>query len=149
MKVYLGADHRGFALKNKLKLWLEKNDFLHEDLGAYLEDNFDDYTQYAAKVASVVAADPKARGVLLCGSGVGVDVVANKFDNVRSAVGINPFQVEAARKDDNANILVIAADYTSERESEKMLERFLNTKYENSVKHDRRLEDIKKLEDNN
>lgn len=149
MKVYLGADHRGFALKNKIKSWLEKKDILHQDLGAEVEDSFDDYTEYASKVASMVGMDPKSRGVLLCGSGVGVDIVANKFDNVRSAVGINPYQIEAARKDDNVNILVIAADYTLEREAVKMLEKFLQTKFESSTRHNRRLGDIAKLEQNN
>lgn len=149
MKIYLGADHRGFELKNKLKVWLEKQDMPHEDLGALILDSFDDYTEYAAKVASVVADNPKSTGVLLCGSGVGVDIVANKFDNVRAAVGINPLQVESARKDDNANILVIAADYTDERAAIKMLDKFIKTEYEDNERHTRRLNEISKLERNN
>lgn len=149
MKVYLGADHRGFELKEKLKTWLEKHDVSHQDLGAHILDSFDDYTEYASKVASMVGSSSKDRGVLLCGSGVGVDVVANKFDNVRSALGLNPQQVESARADDNANILVIAADYTAERAATQMLDKFLKTEYKGEERHERRLGEISKLERNN
>lgn len=149
MKIYIGADHRGFGLKGELLKWLEKKDFDVEDLGAFSLDPSDDYTTYASHVASMVADVKNARGVLICGSGVGVDVVANKFDGIRASIGKNAAQVTAGRADDDMNILVIAADYTSVDEAKKMLKSFLNTKFDGSVRHKRRLNDILKIEENN
>lgn len=149
MKIYLGADHRGFTLKEKLKKWIEKHDISHEDLGAPSLDLNDDYTLYAEKVASVVADENNARGVLLCGSGVGVDVVANKFDGVRASIGKNEAQVKAGRADDDMNILVIAADYTNEADATKMLRAFLDTDFSSNERHKRRLDEISRIEQNN
>lgn len=149
MKVYLGADHRGFYLKERLKTWLEKHDFAHEDLGAYTLDPDDDYTLYAQKVAAIVADDKNVRGVLLCGSGVGVDVVANKFDGIRASIGKSEAQVKAGRSDDDMNVLVIAADYTSAADAQKMLKAFIDTKFSSQPRHVRRLEEISRLEQNN
>lgn len=149
MKVYLGADHRGYELKEKLKQWLERHEYEHEDFGAHKFDKNDDYTLYAEKVASVVAKGKESLGVLLCGSGVGVDVSANKFDGIRASIGINSEQVKAGRQDDDMNILVIAADYTNEALAQKMLYIFLETEYEKLKRHERRLEEISRIEKNN
>lgn len=147
-KVYIGADHRGYELKEKAKGWLGEWGYKIEDLGAYRLDPKDDYTLYAEKVASMVARDG-ARGVLMCGSGVGVDVVANKFDGVRASIGKNKDQVAAGRRDDDMNILVLAADYTQSDEAKGMLKAFLETKFAGKKRHKRRLADIKKIEANN
>jgi len=146
VKIYIGADHRGFELKEKVKTWLLGYEI--EDMGAYELDPKDDYTIYAEKVASIVA-DKNAKGILICGSGVGVDVVANKFDGVRAGLGKTPEQVKAGRADDNMNILVIAADYTKENEAKKMLETFLATKFSGKARYKRRLKDIERIEANN
>jgi ribose 5-phosphate isomerase B len=150
MKIYLGADHRGFTLKEKIKKWLEKQNIDHEDLGAYKLDGADDYTLYAEKVASIVSDNtPDARGLLFCGSGVGMDIAANKIDGAKASFGLDANQVAAGRKDDDMNILVFAADYVREEEAKKMLEAFLSTKFDGKVKHKRRLEEIKRIEANN
>lgn len=158
MKVYLGTDHRGFALKEKMKIWLTDWQYEFSDMGAYELDPKDDYPLYAEKVGVLVGShyaeasrDKKeeARGILLCGSGVGVEVAANKLDGVRAAVGKNPDQVRAGRKDDNMNILVIAVDYTKEAEAKAMLKVFLETKFAGEKRFVRRLSEIKKLEANN
>lgn len=149
MKIYLGADHRGFILKEKLKKYLEVKNINHEDFGAYTLDPKDDYTLYAEKVASVVGSDDKSLGLLLCGSGVGVDVVANKIDGVRASIGKTAEQVSAGRSDDNMNILVLAADYTSEEEAKKMLKSFLETPFSAKTRHTRRLNEISRIEENN
>jgi len=148
-KVYIGSDHRGFPLKEKVAKWLfeEKYDFL--DLGALSLDPTDDYTKYAAEVASLVSNNKGSKGILLCGSGVGVDVVANKFDGVRSSIGKSSKQVKAGRADDDMNILVIAADFTKEKEVKEMLKMFLETKFGNVKRHKKRLEEIDKIEANN
>ncbi|KKU04229.1 MAG: hypothetical protein UX88_C0002G0028 [Candidatus Woesebacteria bacterium GW2011_GWC2_47_16] len=149
MKVYLGADHRGFALKEKMKTWLTEWQYEFSDLGAYELNPKDDYPLYAEKAGVLVGKEEEAKGVLLCGSGVGVDVVANKIDGVRAAIGKNKDQVRAGRNDDNMNILVIAADYTKEDEAKEMLKVFLETKFAREKRFVRRLAEIKKLEANN
>ena len=148
MKIYIGADHRGFALKEKIAKWLFEWNYEFEDMGAYNLDNTDDYTIYAEKVASVVGKED-SKGVLLCGSGVGVDVIANKFDGVRASIGKSPEQVKAGRGDDDMNILVIAADFTKDEEAKEIIRAFLETKFSEKERFVRRLEDIKKIEANN
>ena len=148
MKIYLGTDHRGFALKGKIAKWLFDWGYTFEDLGAESLDPKDDYTVYAERVASLVGKEG-SRGVLLCGSGVGVDATANKFDGVRASLGKSPDQVRAGRNDDDMNVLVLAADYTKEEEARGMLKVFLQTKFAGKERFVRRLEDIKKIEANN
>lgn len=148
-KVFLGADHRGYLLKEKIASWLFELNYEFEDLGATHLDPKDDYPKYAEEVASLVAKRPHSKGVLLCGSGVGVEVVANKFDGIRAAIGKNVMQVKAGRNDDDMNVLVIAADYTDEKEAKAMLIAFMETKYDDSAKHERRLDEIEKIEANN
>lgn len=148
-KIYIGADHRGYKLKEKVARWLFDWKYDFEDMGADYLNPGDDYTVYAQRVASMVADSPNSRGVLLCGSGVGVDVVANKFDGVRASIGKNKEQVKAGREDDDMNVLVLAADYTQENEARDMLKAFLETEFAAKKRHKRRLADIKKIEANN
>lgn len=149
MKIYLGADHRGYRLKEKISQWLFdlRKDFV--DVGATHLDPKDDYTKYAEEVSLLVRDNPGSRGVLLCGSGVGVEVVSNKFDGIRAAIGKDVFQVEAGRNDDDMNVLVIAADYTDEKEAKAMLIAFLETQFSGKAKYEKRLEEIEKIEANN
>ena len=149
MKVYLGSDHRGYQLKEKIFQWLVNEGYLVEDYGAYEFDPDDDYTVYGEKVGSIVASNKDYRGILLCGSGVGVDVVANKFDGVRASIGKEVGQVKAGRKDDDMNVLVIAADFTKSDEAKKMVKVFLKTKFNSVERHKRRIEEIKRIEENN
>ena len=149
MKIYIGADHRGYELKEKIAKWLFEMEHAYQDLGALTLDPNDDYPKYAEDVASLVAKNAGSRGVLLCGSGVGVDIVANKFDGIRSSIGKNVLQIEAGRRDDDMNILVIAADYTTEKEAKAMLIAFLETKYSAKPRFERRLEEITRIEENN
>jgi ribose 5-phosphate isomerase B len=168
MKVYIGADHRGFNLKEKIAKWLFEKKYNFMDLGAQTLDPSDDYPVYAERVASVVGShyakvfDPEAQtrrasrdknkdvfGILICGSGVGVDVVANKFDGVRASLGKSTNQVKAGRNDDDMNVLVLAADFTNDEEAKKMVKIFLKTKFASKVRFKKRLADIEKIEANN
>jgi len=149
MKIYLGSDHRGFSLKEKIGKWLFEWGYEFEDLGAVIYDEKDDYTKYAALVASLVAKNNNSLGILLCGSGVGVDITANKFDNIRASVGIDREQVMQGRSHDNMNILVIAAEHTVEHVAREMVKALLETKFDEKARHKRRLEDIKRIEENN
>ena len=149
MKIYLGADHRGYALKEKIAKWLFDWGYPFTDLGAERVDPEDDYTVYAERVASIVGKEEGSRGILLCGSGVGADIAANKFDGARASLGKNPEQVRAGRNDDDMNILVLAADYTKDEEADKMLKVFLETKFAGVARFKKRLSDIEKIEANN
>src|SRR3989344_8071883 len=151
MKIYLGSDHRGYELKEKIFQWLVEWEYDVEDMGAYEYDEKDDYTKYAEKVGSVVGdhyaertlnnsdKHVEVRGILLCGSGVGVDIIANKFDGVRASIAKDNDQVRAGRNDDNMNVLVIAADYTSDDEVKVMIETFLKTEFSGKERYKRRL----------
>jgi ribose 5-phosphate isomerase B len=149
MKVYLGSDHRGYYLKEKIAKWLYEKEYDFFDVGAQNLDLSDDYTKYASEVASLVANEKGGRGIVLCGSGVGVDVVTNKFDGIRASVGKSEEQIKAGRNDDDMNILVIAADYTDEYEARGMVKAFLETKFEGKERYKRRLKEIEKIEANN
>ena len=144
--IYLGADHRGFELKAKINIWLQNRRFEFEDLGAYEYNHDDDYVDVAIAVAQKVA-EKNTRGIVICGSGVGVDIAANKVKGVRCGLGFLEDQVHAARKDDNINILAIAADNISEQLAHKLVEKFLETEFVESERYLRRVEKIKRYED--
>lgn len=147
--IYIGSDHRGFNLKEKIKEWLSDWKYEFLDLGATTFDESDDYTLYAELVAKKIKENPNSFGILTCGSGVGVDIVANKFDGVRSSVGKSQEQIRAGRSDDDMNVLVIAADFTKEDEAKDMIKAFLETKFDSVERHERRLKQIKKIEETN
>jgi len=149
MKIYLGADHRGYLLKEKIARFLFEKGYSFEDMGALSLSPDDDYPLYAEKVASMIASSPKDRGILVCGSGVGVLVVANKFDGVRAGLGINKEQVVAARNDDDINVLALASDFTDEKQALEMVLAFLETPFSGKAKHKKRIEDISRIEANN
>ena len=149
MKIYLGSDHRGYELKEKIFQWLVDKEYEVEDFGAYEYKKDDDYTIFAEKVASVVGNNEDTKGILFCGSGVGVEITANKFDGVRASIGKSSDQVRAGRNDDDMNILVIASDFTTEIETKTMIETFLNTSFSGKERYERRLEEIKRIEENN
>lgn len=149
MKIFVGADHRGFELKEKIKTWLAEWKYEFEDEGAHQLDPDDDYTTYASRVAIKVSENPESLGILSCGSGVGVDITANKFDGARASVAISSPQIAAGRHDDNMNILVLAADYLDEHQVKRILRAFLETEYKPKERYENRLRDIKIIEENN
>lgn len=145
--IYIGADHRGYKLKEKIKLYLKDLDFEFKDLGASELDPDDDYPDYAISVAEKVAEDLEGnRGVLICGSGVGVDIVANKFKGIRSALVFKTQQARMSRNDDNTNILSLAADFIDENSAKEILRVWLETPFSRVERYARRLEKIKAIE---
>ncbi len=147
--IYLGTDHRGFELKEKIKQWLEEWGKPCEDLGNAVYDPTDDYPDFAAQVARRVAENPaENRGILLCGSAVGVDIVANKFRGVRSAViwvddeGL----VRQSRQHDGANVLSLPADHLREEQAQRIIKLWLETPGPSEERHLRRLQKIADLE---
>lgn len=147
MIIYIGADHRGFYLKETLKRALTKDGYEVIDLGNPESDQNDDYPDCAAAVAQKVAGtDGEVRGILICGSGIGVDIVANKFAGVRSALAVSAEQVRAGRHDDDVNVLSIAAGFTKEEDALAIARVFLGTPFEHDERYTRRLEKITKIE---
>ncbi len=140
--IYIGADHRGFELKEQIKLWLSDNGYEVEDVGAYLLDPEDDYVDPAVKVASNVEGSDSDKGILLCGSGHGMDVLANKFHNVRAVIGFNEEVTVQGRQDEDANILVIPADWVGGEEANERVRLFLETEKSEATRHERRRQKI-------
>ena len=149
MIIYIGADHRGFALKEHLKAILKNDIYEVVDVGAKTLVPDDDYPIYAKAVAEKVSAAPAdAKGILICGSGFGVDEAANKFTRVRSALASSPDQVYQARHDDDANVLSLAADFVDEPTAEKIVKVFLTTPFAHEPKYQRRLDEMGEIEGN-
>lgn len=147
MKIYLGADHRGFKLKEYLKIWLKNKGYDVIDVGAETYDPDDDYVAFAVAVSRAVSKFGNQQfGILICGSGVGMDIAANKVRGIRCGLGLSPAQVAAARNDDDINVLSIAADYTNIDSAKDMARVFLETPFSNGERHLRRLEKIDSIE---
>ncbi|HAU07515.1 MAG: hypothetical protein UW46_C0011G0014 [Candidatus Yanofskybacteria bacterium GW2011_GWF1_44_227] len=144
--IYIGADHRGFEFKEKIKTWLTENEFDYEDVGAFelnLDDSFVDFAELVAE--KIVNFDD--RGIIICGSGVGVDVVANRHENVRSGLAIDVDQIRSAREDDDINILALAADHTPEVEILDIVSTFLNTDFSSEEKYHDRVSQLNTIHD--
>ncbi len=146
MLIYLGADHRGFNLKEAIKDYLAKSGYEIDDLSAASLTPNDDYPDYASAVAKKVGADfLGSRGILFCGSGVGMDIVANRYPLVRSVLAISPDQVMASRTDDDTNVLALAADYIDSETAKKIVSVWLQTDFDEEEGHRRRLNKIRDL----
>lgn len=146
MTIFLGADHRGFELKKALIDWLLDNGFEIEDKGADEFLDNDDFIEYAVSVGEEVAKDKAAKGIVICGSGAGVEIAANKVNLVRCSLGQSVQQITKAREADDINILAIAADFTDSQKAKDLVEAFLKTPFIPSENHLRRIEKINNIE---
>jgi ribose 5-phosphate isomerase B len=147
MIIYIGADHRGFQLKEKLTAFLKEKGYPVFDVGASSYDPTDDYPDFAEGVARKVGEMlGDSAGILICGSGAGVCVTANKFKNIRAAMALSAGQVKAARSDDHTNVLCLASDFTSEEEAQRMIAVWLETSFSEEARHLRRIKKISQLE---
>lgn len=140
-RVYVGADHAGFALKQKLVAELRRLGYEPVDVGAASLDPGDDYPDYAWPVAKAVSSGAAPRGVLTCGTGLGMSYVANRLPHVRAAVVWSPEIAELSRRHNDANILVLPSRFMSEDESLDILRRWLATPFDGG-RHERRVEKI-------
>lgn len=140
-KIYVGADHAGFELKQKLVAELKRLGYEPIDVGPKTLDPGDDFPDYAKPVAKAVSGGEVRRGVLTCGTGLGMSYAANRFPNVRAAVAWSPEIAELARKHNDANVLVLPARFVSETEGLEILHKWLDTRFEGG-RHQRRVEKI-------
>lgn len=146
MKIILGADHRGVEAKEKVKQRLNVLGYDTEDVGALTQTAGDDYDDYAFAVAKKVASGINAKGIVFCGSGIGVDIVANKVKGIRCGLGFSKEQIAAACHDDEINMLALASDFLSYDLLEEIVITFLTTEFVPTEKYLRRIEKIKKIE---
>jgi len=152
MTIFIAADHRGFELKNKLIEYLQEKNIRVEDMGNYQYDPLDDYPDFAKKVAQAVLQNPKDfLGIVICGSGVGVSIVVNRFKGIRGALGFSPDQVKHAKENDHINVLALASDYFKNGNGEngngldlvkKIVDTFIETKPKMEEKYLRRIKKI-------
>ena len=145
--IYLGADHGGFQLKEKIKKWLEEWNYKYQDMGnEKLEEN-DDYPAFAFRVAEHVAEDDEInRGILICRSAVGMVIAANKVKGVRAAAVYDENMSVKSREHNNSNIIALSGDNLSENEAKKVLKKWLETLFSKDDRHRRRIEQIKEFE---
>jgi len=151
MKIFIGSDHAGFELKEKLKEYIGTLGYELEDKGAFSLDNDDDYPDFIVPVAEEVAKDENSLGIVLGGSGEGEQIVANKIDGIRAIeyYGGNLEIVKLGREHNNANILSLGARFINEEEAKEAVRIFIETPFSNDERHVRRLEEIKNEEINN
>ena len=138
--IYLGADHRGVQLKEEMKKFLAEKKYQFEDMGNFAYDPNDDYTDFAKLVAQKVSEKPEERkGVLICGSGEGVDITANKFYGVRSALADDVATAKQSREHDDTNVLSLPANEVDFELAKQILETWLTTAFSNGEKYKRRI----------
>lgn len=146
MKIYIGADHAGYKLKEELEKYLKSKKHQVIDVGAHRYNKKDDYPAYAARVGRAVRRDKKSRGILICGNAEGVCIVANKIRGVRAAVGYSEYAAKTSRTDDNANILCLAGRVLKPAQAKKIVHKFLTTPFSSAPRHRRRLKKLEEIE---
>ena len=144
--IFIGADHRGFYLKEKIKAELQQRGYDVNDLGAYEYNESDDYPDIATKVAEKVSHHPNSKGIILCGTGIGVCISANKVKNIRAGLAINEEIVKRAKEEDDINILCLPADYLDKERAISLVELFLKTEFKGEEKYLRRIKKIEEYE---
>ena len=145
MKIAIGCDHGGFELIEAVRGYLEERQIPYEDFGAYNTDSVD-YAPIAAKAARAVAAGQADFGVLVCSTGIGISMAANKVKGIRAALCTNEFCAEMTRRHNNANILCMGGKVIDKETAVKLVDIFLHTEFEGG-RHQRRIDQIAQIEE--
>lgn len=146
MRIAIGGDHAGFTLKETIKADLQKLGHLLIDVGALSYNGEDDYPDFAAAVAGAVIDGRAERAILLCGSGVGASIAANKVPGVRAALCHDTYSARQGVEHDDMNILVLGARIVGESLARELVTAFLSGKYSGEERHQRRLDKVLALE---
>ena len=144
MKIAIGSDHAGFELKEHIKQFLETRDISIKDVGVYSLDRAD-YPDLAVKVARAVSTKDCDKGILICGSGIGVSIAANKIKGIRAALCHDAYCAKMAREHNDANIVALGARVIGPGQAEMIVDTFLNTKFAKG-RHAARVEKIMNIE---
>ncbi len=150
MKIFIATDHKGFALKEKIKEWVLGWGYECEDFGAFALDENDDYPDFISLAAAAVSKDPEnSRGIILGGSGQGEAMLANKYKGVRAVVyyGGTEDIISLSRQHNNANMLSLGAAFLDEETTKKAVKLWLETPFSGDERHVRRLGKISTLEE--
>jgi len=145
VKIVLGADHGGYQLKETIKTWLKEHGYQAEDKGAFNADSCD-YPDYAQICAKAVAAGHADRGILFCGTGIGISIAANKVKGIRAALCGDTFSARMSRLHNDANILALGERVTGPGLAADIVKAWLETPYEGG-RHQARVDKILALED--
>ncbi len=140
----IASDHGGFALKQEIMAHLKDIGVEFEDLGTYSEESVD-YPVYAHKLGKAVAAGEFERGILICGTGIGISIAANKIDGIRCALCSDCYSAEMCRRHNNANVLALGGRTLGVELARKIVDTYLNTEFEGG-RHERRVNMIMALE---
>lgn len=146
--IFIACDHAGFELKKKIVKFLVKSGYQISDSGPCKLDLNDDYPDYGFALAKKVVSAKNNKGILICRSGIGMSIVANKVKGARAAVCLDEAQAQKAREHNDANVLVLAADFTSLDKMKKIIKKFLQTCFSGEERHLRRIKKIEKFEKN-
>ena len=144
MKIAIGSDHGGYLLKQDVLVWLEEHDIDFEDFGCYSRESVD-YPIYGEKGARAVAAGEADFGIVICTTGIGISIAANKVKGIRCAHCTDPLSAEMTRRHNNANVLALGAGLTGTNLALRMVEVFLNTQFEGSY-HQRRVDMVDNIQ---
>ncbi len=144
MKIYIGADHRGLQTKDAVKAIVSQLGYSIEDVGTYSESSCD-YPKIAYKVGTAVAGHPENRGILICMSGIGQAIAANKIDGVLAALCYNAEAAALSRQHNNANVLVLSTKFIKSEDLEEIVKVWLSTEFEGG-RHQRRVDLIRQME---
>lgn len=147
MKIYIGADHQGFYLRNSLLRYLKSAGYDVIDTGDKKLDVDDDFPVFAGKVVNGVltSGENEARGILICGSGQGMCMAANRFKGIRAAMGFNQATVRDSRNDDDANVICLPAKILEKDKANLLVETFLNTEFAGAARFKRRIKELDEL----
>lgn len=149
MTIYFGADHGGFNLKEHLKNVLKNDGYDVVDCGALEHVTDDDYPDFAVPVVQKMSKTlDQSRGILICRSGFGMDIVANRFPGIRAALPMSTDHAYQARHDDDVNVLCLAADFVDEAAAERIMKIFLSTPFAKEERYTRRLQKIAAIGEN-
>lgn len=139
MTIFIGADHNGFELKNKLMEYLQEKNIRVEDMGNYEHDPEDDHPIFAKKVAEAVLQHPEEfKGIVICGSGIGVTVAANRYKGIRAGLCQSEEAARHGRENDDINVLALASEYVQLEPTKKIVDTFLKTAFIPKEKYIRR-----------
>jgi len=144
MRIVIGSDHRGYHLKEDLIKFFKETSVDFKDVGTNSIDSVD-YPDFAKLVGNAILKDGYDIGILICGSGIGVSIAANKVNGLRAVNANNNNMAEMARKHNNANVICFGSDFIDIEKAKRFLEIFMNTEFEGGERHIRR---IQKLENN-
>ena len=145
MKIAIGSDHGGFALKEKIIKFLEENNYLYKDFGTYDAASVD-YPDYALQVAEAIAQGDYDRGILVCGTGIGIGIAANKVPGIRAALCNDTFSARASREHNDANILTIGERVVGPGLALDIVKVWLESEFSGG-RHSRRVEKIREIEE--